>query len=385
MPLNPNGKIDKPALPFPDTAQASYAPAAPTTGASPTEIAMQSVWSSILLNAPKPIPTDESFFDLGGHSILATRLIFEIRKVFVIEAPLGLIFEEPTIAGLVQAVDTFRNADLGFANKTTGGLRGALGAPEAGKKLVSPSVEYGQDYVALLEKLQPSYPALRADFNEHPVTVFLTGATGFLGAFVLNDLLSRNERVKKVICLVRAKSVQQGVDRLKEGSTDRGVWSDEWVSGGRLEVVTGDLGLDLFGLDQGTWTRVAHEADVVLHNGALVSILHRVIFFYLPCSFRSIGFFLTRNSVCPMSLGQLLPSISLLLGNPKLSCSSRRRQRLILTTTFNCPSLWLAFSRIPRVSQKVTTSRGRDHLSKLDMANPNGCLKNFFSRPASVV
>jgi len=284
MPLNPNGKIDKPALPFPDTVQASYASAAPTTGASPTEIAMQSLWSSILPNAPKPIPTDESFFDLGGHSILATRLIFEIRKVFVIEAPLGLIFEEPTIAGLVRAVDNLRNADLGFAEKTTGGLQGAPGSPEARRKPLLPYVEYGQDYVALLEKLQPSYPALPADFNEHPITVFLTGATGFLGAFVLNDLLSRNERVKKVICLVRAKNVQQGVDRLKEGSTDRSVWSDEWVSSGRLEVVTGDLGLDFFGLDQGTWTRIADEAGAVLHNGALVSIfiiLHRVIFAYL--------------------------------------------------------------------------------------------------------
>lgn len=386
MPLNPNGKIDKPALPFPDTAQASYVPVAPTTGASPTEIAMQNVWSSILPNAPKPIPTDENFFDLGGHSILATRLIFEIRKVFVIEAPLGLIFEEPTIAGLVQAVDTIRNADLGFADKTTGGLQGAPKA-EAGKKLVSPHVEYGQDYIVLLEKLRPSYPALPTDFNEHPITVFLTGATGFLGAFILNDLLSRDERVKKVICLVRAKSVQQGVDRLKEGSTDRGVWSDDWVSSGRLEVVTGDLGLDLFGLDQGTWARVAHEADAVLHNGALVKNFHYFTpcHFYLSCSCRSIGFFLMRSSVRPMFLGRLLRSISQLPGNPKLSCSSRRHQRLTLITMFNYLSPWLVFSLILRVFQKVTISRGLDPRSKLDMVNPNGCLKNFFSRPASVV
>jgi len=386
MPLNPNGKIDKPALPFPDTAQASYSPPAPTTGASPTEIAMQTVWSNILPNAPQPIPTDESFFDLGGHSILATRLIFEIRKVFVIEAPLGLIFEKPTIAGLVQAVDTLRNADLGFADKAPSTAGGLPGGQEVGKKPASPHVEYGQDYVALLEKLQPSYPPLPADFNEHPITVFLTGATGFLGAFVLNDLLSRNDRVKKVICLVRAKSAQQGVDRLKEGSRDRGVWSDEWVSNGRLEVVIGDLGLDLFGLDQGTWTRVANEADAVLHNGALVGIHYFALYhFHTPCCCRSIGFSLTRNFVPPMSSGQLLQSISPLMANPKPSCSCPRRLPSTRTITFNYPSPWLVFSRIPRVFQKVTTSRGQDRLSRLDMVNLNGCLKNFFSRLESVV
>ena len=269
MPLNPNGKIDKPALPFPDTAQASYtAPAPSASGLSPTEITMQSIWASILPNAPQPIPADESFFDLGGHSILATRLIFEIRKVFVVEAPLGLIFEQPTIAGLVEAVDALRNGDLGFAYKNPAATSVAGAGPADTKKA---AVEYGEDYLALLDKLQASYPALPAGFDAGPVTVFLTGATGFLGAFVLHDLLSRVERVKKVICLVRGETVEQGLARLKEGSTDRCVWADEWITSGRLEVVTGDLGLDNFGLDDAVWTRVADETDVVLHNGALVS------------------------------------------------------------------------------------------------------------------
>ncbi|KAF8157006.1 alpha-aminoadipate reductase Lys1p [Crassisporium funariophilum] len=271
MPLNPNGKIDKPALPFPDTAQASYAAPAPSAGANSTEATMQSIWTSILPNAPQPIPTDESFFDLGGHSILATRLIFEIRKVFVVDAPLGLIFEQPTVSGLVKAVDALRNAYLGIAYKepesAAGGLLTVPGTAETKK---AAHVEYGQDYTSLVEQLRPSYSPLPSDFHNAPITVFLTGATGFLGAFVLRDLLERRERVKKVICLVRGKTVQQGLDRLKEGSTDRGVWSDEWVSSGRLEVVTGDLGLDFFGLGQNDWTRIANDSDVVLHNGALV-------------------------------------------------------------------------------------------------------------------
>ncbi|KAF9041288.1 alpha-aminoadipate reductase Lys1p [Panaeolus papilionaceus] len=275
MPLNPNGKIDKPALPFPDTAQATFsAPSASTAAAatlSPTTVTMQNIWSNILPSAPSPIPLEESFFDIGGHSILATRLIFEIRKVFVIDAPLGLIFEEPTLGGLVRAVDQLRNADLGMDYKDEA-ARAAnnLTVPGAQpKKAAAPALEYGKDYEDLVQKLADSYPSIPADFNERPITVFLTGATGFLGAFVLRDLLERQERVKKVICLVRAKSVEQGLERLKELSTDREVWNDEWVQNARLEVVIGDLGLEKFGLAN-DWVRIASEVDVVLHNGALV-------------------------------------------------------------------------------------------------------------------
>ncbi|PFH47393.1 hypothetical protein AMATHDRAFT_67824 [Amanita thiersii Skay4041] len=265
MPLNPNGKIDKPALPFPDTAQATFAGPS-TRQASSTEETMRSIWSNILPNAPQPVPLDESFFDLGGHSILATRLIFEIRKVFLVNAPLGLIFEQPTVAGLVAAVDVLRNADLGLTDKDVKPtLEGLM--PE---KKAAVAIEYGQDLDSLLPRLKQLFPPIPSDFRTHPLVVFLTGATGFLGAFVLKDLLSRKGRVKKVVCLVRATDVTNGLSRLKKGSTDRGVWDDAWVDSGRLEVVTGDLSLDKFGLGQETWSRIVNEADVVLHNGALV-------------------------------------------------------------------------------------------------------------------
>ncbi|KAI5888675.1 large subunit of L-aminoadipate-semialdehyde dehydrogenase [Schizophyllum commune H4-8] len=261
MPLNPNGKIDKPALPFPDTAQAA---AAPVRKGNSTEETLQSIFANILPNAPQPVPIDENFFDLGGHSILATRLVFEIRKAFAVDAPLGLIFEQPTIEGLVGAIEALRNSDLGLDYK-----KGDAPAAAPAKK-GSPAVEYGKDLDALLPNLRESYAAPAADFAQKKVAVFLTGATGFLGAFVLKDLLDRPDRVAKVICLVRAGDAAKGLARLREGSIDRGVWDDKWAESGRLEIVTGDLALEKFGLDDATWTRIADEADVVLHNGALV-------------------------------------------------------------------------------------------------------------------
>ncbi|TFY78442.1 hypothetical protein EWM64_g5570 [Hericium alpestre] len=157
-----------------------------------------------------------------------------------------------------------RNGDLGERGET-----GMVNADASRKKAAAPVVEYGQDYERLLQRLRSSYPAPSADFATRPLTVFLTGATGFLGAFVLRDLLVR-KRVQKVICLVRAATPEKALERLREGASDRGVWDESWVQTGRLEVVRGDLDQELFGLDQTAWDRVAAEADIVLHNGALV-------------------------------------------------------------------------------------------------------------------
>ncbi|KAF8434536.1 hypothetical protein L210DRAFT_3553148 [Boletus edulis BED1] len=277
MPLNPNGKIDKPALPFPDTAHAHVVYAEnkaaskgdKTRAISPTERKLCSIWAEVLPNPPEAIPLDESFFDLGGHSILATRLIFEIRKVFVVEAPLGLIFAQPTISGLAAAIDILRDPDFGIAAPDSNST--PVHMVDGMQKTFTPVVvEYGQDFEHLVPRLRDSYSPLPPEFDTRALTVFLTGATGYLGAFVLRDLLQRQQRVQKVICLVRSPSAENGLGRLKQGSTDRGVWDEDWVASGRLEVVIGDLGQDRFGMNESTWARVAAEADVVLHNGALV-------------------------------------------------------------------------------------------------------------------
>ncbi|PCH44863.1 alpha-aminoadipate reductase Lys1p [Wolfiporia cocos MD-104 SS10] len=274
MPLNPNGKIDKPALPFPDTAQAASAESHRGPAATPTEDAIRTIWARILPNPPSPIPLDESFFDVGGHSILATRLIFEIRKAFLVEAPLGLVFDKPTISALAAAVDELRNADLGFAgqdgDKPSVPPSPGSAVKAAMKRSVSKKATYSEDYESLLSKLRPSYAAVSDDYNSRPLTVFLTGATGFLGAFILRDLLTRPERVKKVICLVRAPDDSAALQRLRDAASGRGVWDEEWVMQSKLEVVKGDLDQDLFGLGQSSWDRIAQEADAIVHNGALV-------------------------------------------------------------------------------------------------------------------
>ncbi|KAK8854497.1 L-aminoadipate-semialdehyde dehydrogenase [Kwoniella newhampshirensis] len=253
LPLNPNGKIDKPVLPFPDTSLLLPSSSATNTDMTPTQKTIHDIWLRLLPSPPPLVALDENFFDMGGHSILATRLIFEVRKAFVVNAPLGLVFDKPTIAGQAAEIDLLRNADLGVGE-------------DSGKEL-SKQDAYAADLEPLVKNL-PDFDPLPADFATKELTVFLTGATGFLGAFILKDLLSR--RVKKVICLVRAKNSEQGVQRLRDSGEGRGVWDEKWITDGRVEAVIGDLAEEKFGLSSSEWDRIAEEADSVLHNGAIV-------------------------------------------------------------------------------------------------------------------
>ncbi|KAK0558441.1 large subunit of alpha-aminoadipate reductase [Tilletia horrida] len=302
MPLNPNGKIDKPALPFPDTAVATASAAggdassggkagAGGSGASaaaggapqltPTQQSIAEVWETLLPNAARPIPTDESFFDLGGHSILATRLVFEMRKRFVVNVPLGVVFEAPTIAALAREVERLRHADLnlgdgagpaaGDGNAAAGGAAATSASSGAGAA-ESLDENYAADVEVLARELPTSYSASQQPAGASGLTVLLTGATGFLGAFVLRDLLAlRTKQVAKVFVHVRARDQATGLARLREGGAARQAWDEVWVEQGKVEVVIGDLAAkERLGVSETEWSRLAKEVDVIIHNGALV-------------------------------------------------------------------------------------------------------------------
>ncbi|KAM0747505.1 large subunit of L-aminoadipate-semialdehyde dehydrogenase [Meredithblackwellia eburnea MCA 4105] len=265
MPLNPNGKVDKPALPFPDTVAAAATSAGSASASqqqmTATERTIHDIWAKLLPTPPGEIPLDESFFDLGGHSILATRLIFEVRKSLAVGAPLGLIFDFPTIRSLAKELDSLRSSDLGIAGDGSTKPNGA--APT-----LASDTEYSDDAELLTKALRASYD--KPVVANGPQVVFLTGGTGFLGAFILRDLLSRKDRVKKVICHVRAKTVDAAIERLRESGEGRGAWNENWVKEGLVEAVVGDLEAAHLGLSDADWSRVASEADIIVHNGALV-------------------------------------------------------------------------------------------------------------------
>ena len=98
LPLSPNGKLDRKALPAPEY-RSEEAFVAPRT---PNEQTLAAIWAEVL--KLEKIGIHDNFFDLGGHSLLATQLISRIRDAFQIELPLRALFESPTVAGLSLAI-----------------------------------------------------------------------------------------------------------------------------------------------------------------------------------------------------------------------------------------------------------------------------------------
>ncbi|CAG8523111.1 8211_t:CDS:2, partial [Ambispora leptoticha] len=287
MPLTPNGKIDKPALPFPDTAQLTASKAPSTThtkddthlqNLTPIEQTIHKIWSQLLPEPPKPvIPIDENFFDLGGHSIIATRLIFELRKACGVNVPLGLVFQEPTIRGQAKEIEGILNLELNIANSdnsTNSNNKINKIDVKTMDESSSNTKEDDQvyDYAAELEPLIAEY--LLDSYNPLPVnshrkTIFVTGVTGFLGTFILSSLLDTSNEIK-VIAHVRAKSKELALERVQKSLKAHMVWREEWFTENRLEVVCGDLEKERLGIDEDEWRILTEQVDVVIHNGALV-------------------------------------------------------------------------------------------------------------------
>jgi amino acid adenylation domain-containing protein len=109
MPLTPNGKVDRRALPPPDAAQEAARPER-TAPRSPLESLIAGICSQVL--RVEPIGVHDNFFELGGNSLLATQVITLVQEVLPVEIDLRSLFEGPTVAGLAQAIDS-RGGEMG--------------------------------------------------------------------------------------------------------------------------------------------------------------------------------------------------------------------------------------------------------------------------------
>jgi acyl carrier protein len=134
LPQTPNGKVDRRALPAPDTVRGGivntyHAPR------SRTERLLAAIWADVL-NIER-VGVSDNFFELGGHSLLATQLVSRIRVEFNNEVPVRSIFEAPTIAALAVKLDQ----QAGQGQRVSGQSIGRLSRETAIRAKPEPSAQ----------------------------------------------------------------------------------------------------------------------------------------------------------------------------------------------------------------------------------------------------
>ncbi len=104
--------------------------------------------------------------------------------------------------------------------------------------------------------------------------MFVTGVTGFLGAFLLHRILAEFPSAT-VWCLVRVGPRKGDEDaamqRIRDHLKDYGLWDDAQAQ--RIRAVAGELSIDRFGLSRDCFDALADEAEVIFHCGAWVNSL----------------------------------------------------------------------------------------------------------------
>ncbi|GAK54267.1 NcpB protein [Candidatus Moduliflexus flocculans] len=247
FPLTPNGKIDRLALPHPEQGTFHENFVAPR---HPIEQILANTWAEIL--EIEQVGIHDNFFELGGHSLLTMKLMFRVCDIFQVKLPLRMLFEAPTIAEFAKILEAVRGVNVEDKLMHIGAV----------------------DEVAesqLDEKIRPESLELPETRFSNPAIVFLTGATGFLGAFLLAELLQKTKA--QVYCLVRAATVEEGWQRLQNTLKKYALWHNGIVQD-RIVPILGDLSLPRFGVSEEQFQQLACEIDMIYHNGAMVNLVY---------------------------------------------------------------------------------------------------------------
>jgi myxalamid-type nonribosomal peptide synthetase MxaA len=244
LPLNPNGKVDRFALPKPELTQSRLATefVAPRNA---TERVLAQIFAEVL--KIEQVGVDDNFFDLGGHSLLITKLISQVLKTFDVEVSVIDLFEEPIVGGLAELI-----AKMQSLNVNSSQSKSSREITELYADAVLDSSIYPQSILTQL--------------NSTPESILLTGATGFVGAFLLYELLQQTSA--DIYCLIRANSLELGRNKLETCLKSYLLWQENLKN--RIIPIIGDLSQPFLGLTESQFDELTAKVDVIYHNGAWV-------------------------------------------------------------------------------------------------------------------
>jgi thioester reductase-like protein/amino acid adenylation domain-containing protein len=249
-----SGKVDRSELPPPpprparrDTGDVARLPE--TAARSEKEALLVGAWEDVLRLDEGEVGPEDNFFDLGGHSLAAAQLSSRVEQGFGVHVSMPLFMEDPTPGGLLDRIEALQPD-------------GKAGEVATAEDLAAEAV--------LEPEIAPSSAAESTPTLQDAGDVFLTGATGFLGAFLLDGLLSSTNA--RIHCLIRPRGNVGGMESIETNLRSYELWRPEWTE--RIVPIDGDLGKPLFGLDEGEFDALAREVDLIFHPGAVVNLIY---------------------------------------------------------------------------------------------------------------
>ena len=245
LPVTPDGQTGRRALPHPII----------TAGGlhgdyTPMQAGMSHLWSRILHTGR--IGLDDDFFQLGGNSLLAAEMLAHARAMFGLSAtdvrPLTRrLLRDPTLRSFARATEDARAGRLA----ADGHNRHIDFAREAA--LTSPVRRDGEP----------------APDRRRPRETLLTGSTGFLGIYLLRELLTGS--TGRIHCLVRAGDRTDARRRITQTAGQYGIGD---LDMDRVVPLPGDLAAPDLGLPPREFDELARTVDVIYHSGALVNFTY---------------------------------------------------------------------------------------------------------------
>lgn len=244
LPMSASGKLDTKllkSLPLPQVSE----PSEGISQLTEAEKDLKAVWEDILPYTGLEISKQSNFFSVGGNSLLLLALQAEIRKHFNQTVSLPELFQINTLESLALKLE------LHSPNP-----RGSI-APKIVPAL--PNIDWEAE-TALPHDLLPTPKSSRSRSKRRsPLTIILTGATGFLGRSILSALESSN-RILHIHCIAVRQTPTNIAHTLAHHSP-------------KVTYHAGDLSLPRLGLPEEEARLLSEDADAVIHNGADVSFM----------------------------------------------------------------------------------------------------------------
>jgi thioester reductase-like protein len=205
------------------------------------------IWAKLL--GLEKVGIHDNFFDLGGHSLLITQLLAQVRDTFKVDLSLRTLFEVPTVANIAEKIQMAQLSEPGS------------------KTITEDAINLKAEAV-----LDPTIRLDGVTYNPDvsPVAILLTGATGFLGSFLLYELLQQTQA--DIYCLVRSETIESGKKKIQSSLESYLLWDESFSQ--RIIPVLGDLSQPLLGLSEKQFQSLASQLDVIYHNGALVNFTY---------------------------------------------------------------------------------------------------------------